>query len=257
MPKSSLLCIIFNKNITKNRVAEISIYPILGINFVGTLGFSIVLPFLIFLVTRFGGNALIYGIIGAAYSAFQLIGDPILGRWSDRFGRKRVLLLSQLGTLFSWIIFLVALLIPPVKILNINIPLVGYFSLTLPLLILFISRSFDGLTGGNVSVANAYLADVSNKKNRNENFGKMSVSANLGFIIGPAVAGMLGATALKEILPVIIALFISVIATLLIIFILPESQHCRLASDPEKPNVRKLFGQEHKECYDYTEKNNS
>ena len=58
----------------------ISIYPILSVNFVGTLGFSIVLPFLVFLVTRLGGNALIYGIMGATYSFFQLIGAPILGR---------------------------------------------------------------------------------------------------------------------------------------------------------------------------------
>ena len=67
----------------------ISLYPILAVNFVGTLGFSIVLPFLIFLVTRFGGNAVIYGIMGATYSAFQLIGAPILGKWSDIYGRKK------------------------------------------------------------------------------------------------------------------------------------------------------------------------
>ena len=66
--------------------ARVSIYPILTVNFVGTLGFSIVLPFLVFLVTRLGGNALIYGVMGATYSFFQLIGAPILGRWSDRYG---------------------------------------------------------------------------------------------------------------------------------------------------------------------------
>ena len=73
--------------------------PILSVAFVGTLGFSIVLPFLVFVVTRLGGNALVYGAVGATYSAFQLIGAPVLGRWSDRFGRRRVLLLSQWGTL--------------------------------------------------------------------------------------------------------------------------------------------------------------
>ena len=85
-----------------------SIYPILIVNFVGTLGFSIVLPFLVFLVKRWGGNALVYGLMGSTYSLFQLVGAPILGRWSDRYGRRRILLLSQLGTLTSWLVFLFA-----------------------------------------------------------------------------------------------------------------------------------------------------
>ena len=100
---------------TKDREA-VSRAPILLVNFVGTLGFSIVLPFLVFLVTRWGGNALIYGIMGATYSAFQLVGAPVLGRWSDKYGRRKILLLSQLGTLFSWVLFLVALY-PPVTVL--------------------------------------------------------------------------------------------------------------------------------------------
>ena len=87
-------------------VSTASLYPILSVNFVGTLGFSIVLPFLVFLVTKFGGNAFVYGVMGATYSGFQLIGAPLLGRWSDVYGRKKILFLSQLGTLLSWVIFL-------------------------------------------------------------------------------------------------------------------------------------------------------
>jgi len=67
---------------------QISLFPILLVNFIGTLGFSIVLPFLVFLVTDFGGNALVFGIVAAMYPALQLIGAPILGRWSDHYGRK-------------------------------------------------------------------------------------------------------------------------------------------------------------------------
>jgi MFS family permease len=240
---------LMNKLNKNNNSVKISIYPILTVNFVGTLGFGIVLPFLVFLVTRYGGNAFIYGIMGATYSAFQLIGAPILGRWSDMYGRKRILLLSQLGTLLSWIIFLIALYLPQTQILMVDSPLVGSFTLSLPLIFLFIARLFDGLTGGNVSVANAYLADITAEDKRNENFGKMAVSANLGFIFGPALAGLLGTTSLKETLPVLAALIISVIASLLIAFLLPESKKCTLKKIPEAANVRKVFGQEHKDCY--------
>jgi MFS family permease len=83
---------------TVTETNQVSIFPILSVNFIGTLGYSIILPFLIILVLKFGGNELIYGIMGATYSFFQLIGAPILGNWSDRFGRKKILLLSQAGT---------------------------------------------------------------------------------------------------------------------------------------------------------------
>ena len=167
-----------------------SIYPILSVNFVGALGFSIVLPFLVFLVTRLGGNALVYGVMGATYSFFQLIGAPILGRWSDRYGRKRILLLSQLGTLASWGIFLIALFLPVTTVVEVDSNVLGAFTLTVPLIVLFVARALDGVTGGNVSVANAYLADVTDDANRSANFGKMAASSNLGFIFGPAIAGV-------------------------------------------------------------------
>ena len=78
---------------------QITIFPLLLSNFIGTMGFSIVLPFLVFLVIDFGGNSIVYGILAAVYPAFQLIGAPILGRWSDTIGRKKVLLISSAGTL--------------------------------------------------------------------------------------------------------------------------------------------------------------
>ena len=138
--------------------ARPSLYPILAVTFVGSLGFSIVLPFLVFLVTRLGGNAVIYGVVGATYSVFQLVGAPILGRWSDRVGRKKVLLLSQLGTLAAWGIFLFALTLPVRPLFAVDSSVLGTFTLTVPLAVLFVARALDGLTGGNVSVANAYLA---------------------------------------------------------------------------------------------------
>ena len=236
-------------NLTKIRT-NISIYPILSVNFVGTLGFSIVLPFLVFLVTKWGGNALIYGIMGATYSFFQLIGAPILGKWSDKIGRRKVLLLSQTGTLLSWLILLIAFFLPVNNLFSVNSTLLGEFTLTLPLLVLFIARAADGLTGGNVSVANAYLADISSDENRIGNYGKMSISSNLGFVLGPAIAGLLGATAMGEILPVTAALIISAVATVLIIVKLPESNPCAVSKHLDASNINKVFGQELKPCYE-------
>jgi MFS family permease len=224
--------------------------PLLSVNFIGTLGYSIIIPFLVYLIEDLGGNAMIYGIVGATYSAFQLIGAPILGSWSDRVGRKKILLISQLGTFLSWGIFAVALLLPVREIAKANSSLFGIFTLTLPLLLIFLARALDGLTGGNVSVANAYLADITAEEDRSKNFGRMSISANLGFILGPALAGVLGATLLAELLPVLVAFGISFTAVFVILLMLPESKPCVMSKVPEGSSVRKVFGQEHKECYE-------
>ena len=228
---------------------QIPLYPLLLINFIGTLGFSIVLPFLVFLVIDFGGNAIVYGILAAVYPAFQLVGAPILGRWSDIYGRKKVLLVSQGGTLIGWIFFLFALFLPIENLFSIDSPLFGAIVITIPLIVLFFARAIDGITGGNVSVANAYLADVSTDVNRSKNYGKMAVSSNLGFIVGPAIAGILGSTMYKEVLPVLAALVLSLITLFVIGFTLKESKPAALIQVPEKGNIGKVFAQECKECY--------
>lgn len=228
-----------------NQRNTIPLLPLLSVNFIGTLGYSIILPFLIFLVADFGGNAVMYGIISATYSVFQFIGAPLLGRWSDQRGRRRILLLSQAGTCLAWVIFLVALFLPD----NIIGELPGEIILSIPLLVIFVARAVDGLTGGNISVANAYLADITPEKDRKKNFGKMSASANLGYIIGPALAGVLGATLLEEKLPIIAALVISLIALGIIYYRLPESKPCDAFTIPDEENTRKVLGQEHQECY--------
>ena len=228
---------------------RVSIFPILTVDFVGTLGFSIVLPSLVFLVTRFGGNAFVFGLMGATYSFFQLLGAPLLGRWSDRYGRRRILLVSELGTLVSWAVFLTAIMLPDLPLANIDSKVFGSFLLTVPLVALFVARALAGITGGNVSIANAYLADISDDADRSVNFGKMAVASNLGFVFGPALAGLLGALGMGEVFTVVAALLISVLACLIIAFGLPDSTPCVLGADPEHANVRKLFGQEQKECF--------
>lgn len=230
--------------------SKIPLFPVLLVNFIGTLGFSIVLPFLVFLVLKLGGNPVVYGLVGATYPAFQLVGAPILGRWSDRSGRKKVLLLSQAGTLLSWVIFAIALFLPRTELVSFDSSPLGTFSLTLPLVLIFAARALDGLTGGNISVANAYVADITSEEDRSRSFGRMSVSSNMGFIIGPAMAALLGATALGESLPVFAALVISLVATILIALLLTESNPCVLEQNPECKDVHKVFGQEHKDCFE-------
>lgn len=236
---------------TSVQKERISIIPLLLINFVGTLGFSIVLPFLVFLVTDFGGNALVYGILSATYPAFQLIGAPLLGRWSDLYGRRKILLLSHLGTLAGWIVFFVALFLPVSDLFKVDSAIIGTFVITLPLAVLFLARAVDGLTGGNVSVADAYVADISSDENRSRNFGKMGMASNLGFVIGPALAGILSATVYGEILPVSVAMILSLAVLVVIIFVLKESKSKSsiVMQIPEKDKVGKVFAFECKECY--------
>ena len=222
--------------------------PILLVNFIGTMGYSIVLPFLIIIVLNFGGNELVYGALGATYSFFQLIGAPILGKWSDKIGRRKVLLISQGGTFLAWVIFLIALIVGKNEPMSTQ----KILFLSLPLLLLFLARALDGITGGNVSVANAYLADITTEEDRNKNFGKMSASANIGFIAGPVLAGLLGATVLGEILPVAAAMLISLVAILVIKFQLVESNPCTIENPLDQARIRKIFGQEHKECHKMT-----
>ncbi|MDQ3968923.1 MAG: MFS transporter [Thermoproteota archaeon] len=226
-----------------------SIFPLFLITFIGTLGFSIVLPFLVFLVIDLGGNAIVYGILSATYPAFQLIGAPILGRWSDIYGRKKILLLSHGGTLAGWMIFLIALFLPVNNLFSIDSAIIGTFVITLPLAALFLARAIDGLTGGNVSVANAYVADISSDENRSKNFGKLAISSNLGFIVGPALAGILGATVYGEVLPVLAALILSLAVLAVIVFVLKETKYSILMKIPEKNNVGRVFSFESKECY--------
>ncbi len=230
---------------------NIPLLPLLAVNFIGTLGFSIVLPFLVFLVDRLGGNAFVYGLASAMYPIFQFIGAPVLGRWSDIYGRKKVLLLCQAGTVISWIVFLGALFLPIIPLFKVDSEIIGTFVFTVPLAMLFFARALDGLTGGDISVANAYLADITPEMDRNRNFGKMAISSNFGFIVGPLLAGILSITEFGDIAPILGAIIISIAGALLIILYLPESKECYLAGPEEAENIekiRKIFGYEIREC---------
>ncbi|MEM9362089.1 MAG: MFS transporter [Bacteroidota bacterium] len=226
------------------------IFPILLVNFIGILGYSLVIPILIFIVTDFGGNGFIYGILGAMYPFFQFIGAPLLGKLSDKIGRKKVLMLSQMGTFVAWVLFIIAFALPETSLWSQNTDLTGTYTMTLPLLVIFLARIFDGFTGGNISVANAYMSDISTDEDRSKNFGRMGASTSLGFVLGPAFAGVLASTLLGEILPLLLAALISLIAIFVINFRLKESVPCVVDTrGVSLKNIRRFFQVEHKDCY--------
>lgn len=218
--------------------------PVLLVQFIGTLGFSIALPFLVFLVTDFGGAPWTYGVVGATYSAFQLFGAPLLGRWSDSVGRRKVLLLSQAGTLAAWLLFLLAFSLPKAAFWHFE-----GATVTWPLLVVFGARALDGITGGNVSVANAYVADltIGREATRQRVFGWMGIAASLGFTVGPALGASLAATRFGYGAPVVAAAAISAVATGLC-FALPRTVgRCPEGPAPE-PGVTKILGQQQRRC---------
>ncbi len=235
---------------TKKDTRQSELFAIYLVNFIGALGLSLVLPFLVFLVSDFGGNSLIYGLVGASFSFFQLIGAPLLGRYSDRVGRRKALLISQAGTFVAWCILFLSLLLPRTTLFSVESEVVGAFTVSLPLLILLASRSLDGLTGGNISVANAYLVDVSTEDNQARNFGRMASASNLGFILGPMIGGVLGATVYREQLPVLFAAAVALFGLGLIYWSLPEKKPVVIEEPPCKNMNRRLLGKECKDSFD-------
>ena len=142
------------------------VLPIFVIVLVGLLGLTIIIPLLPLYATSFGANAFVIGLLGATYPLMQFIGAPILGRLSDRYGRKPVLLISQLGTLAGFILLGLANALP----------------------LLFLSRIIDGISGANISTAQAAISDVTTEKNRTQGLGLIGAAFGLGFIIGPIIA---------------------------------------------------------------------
>jgi DHA1 family tetracycline resistance protein-like MFS transporter len=200
------------------------IAPLLAVSFLASLGFSIVMPFLVFLVEAYGGNAFVMGAIGAAFWTAQLVGAPWLGALSDRLGRRRVLFTSQLGALAAWAIFLGALAVPRTELVRVDTAITGAFVVTVPLLLVALSRITDGLVNGSISVANAYLADVTSEDERKASFGRLGAASSLGFVIGPLLAGFLARGTDGVTLLLVIAMALSAVGALLVRFRLPDPQ---------------------------------
>ncbi|HVY46498.1 MAG TPA: MFS transporter, partial [Minicystis sp.] len=143
--------------------------PIFLTVFVDVLGLTLVLPLLPFYAEHFGATAFEVTMIAASYSACQLVSGPLLGRLSDRVGRKPTLLASQMGTLVGFLVLAFAS----------------------QLWMLFLGRIIDGSTAGNLSIAQAYISDVTTPDKRTRAFAVIGISFGMGFLIGPALSGVL------------------------------------------------------------------
>lgn len=185
--------------------------------FVDLLGFSLILPLLPYYAEKFGASATVIGLLTASYAAASLIGAPLMGRLSDRFGRRRILLLSVAGTFIGFLLLGLAEPIGrSIAVLAAAASINGFV-----LSILFVSRMVDGVTGGNITVAQAYISDITDEKNRAKGLGIIGAAFGLGFIIGPAVGGLLSRWGYG--VPAFAAAGLSLINLISIFFFLPES----------------------------------
>src|SRR5512145_3032685 len=169
--------------------------------FVNLVGFGIIIPLLPFYAVTFGASPLVVGLLFASFSLSQLIASPILGALSDRWGRRPVLIFSLLGTVVSFAMLAVAQ----------------------SLAMLFAARIVDGLSGGNITTARAYIADVTAESDRARAYGMLGAAFGLGFILGPALGGAFSYISYTA--PIWAAAVITLVATALAWFWLPETLH--------------------------------
>ena len=185
--------------------------------FVDLLGFGLILPLLPYYAETFGATPLVIGFLVASYAAASLVGAPVLGRLSDRFGRRPILLLSVAGTFVGYLLLGFA---QPIGQLVAN--LFSSHSVNAFIIgIMFLSRIIDGLTGGNITVAQAYITDVTDKTNRARGLGIIGSAFGLGFILGPAAGGLLSRWGYN--IPAFAAAGLALLNLISIFFFLPES----------------------------------
>jgi DHA1 family tetracycline resistance protein-like MFS transporter len=185
--------------------------------FVDLLGFSLILPLLPYYAEKFGATPAVIGLLTASYAAASLIGAPLMGRLSDRFGRRLILLLSIAGTFVGFLLLAFAEPIGRSLASLVASTAINVFVMA----VLFLSRSVDGLTGGNITVAQAYISDITDEKNRARGLGLIGAAFGLGFIIGPAVGGLLSKYGYS--VPALVAAGLSFMNLISIFFFLPES----------------------------------
>ena len=175
-----------------------ALLPIFLIVAVDVLGFTIILPLLPFYSERLGASPTIVGTLVATYAVCQLIAGPILGQLSDRMGRRPILLLSQAGTLAGFLLL----------------------AFSMHIWMLFIARAIDGVTAGNLSIAQAYISDVTRPEQRARSFAVIGIAFGFGFLVGPAISGFLAHFGYQA--PIFAACALSLTSFLCTFFLLPQ-----------------------------------
>jgi predicted MFS family arabinose efflux permease len=173
--------------------------PIFLIVSVDVLGLTIILPLLPFYAEKFGASPSVVGLLVSTYAFCQLIAGPMLGRMSDHVGRRPLLLVSQLGTFVGFLIL-------------------AYAN---ALWLIFFSRVIDGLTAGNLSLAQAYISDVTKPEDRAKSFALIGIAFGMGFLIGPGISGYLSQFSYQY--PIFAAAALSATSILATYFLLPST----------------------------------
>ena len=186
------------------------LWVLVFIAIINSMGFGIIIPLLYPYGKKFGVTEHTIGLLTAAFSIAQFFATPVLGSLSDKFGRKPILVISLIGTCASFILF----------------------GLANSIFMLFAARILDGLTGGNISVAQAMVSDISTPEERAKNFGILGSAFGFGFVIGPAVGGLLSQIGMK--VPFYFAAGIAVVGVLLTMFLLKETNQKKGEKDEQQ-----------------------
>ncbi|MHB8462266.1 MAG: MFS transporter [Vulcanimicrobiaceae bacterium] len=175
--------------------------PILGITFIDIIGFSMMIPMLPYFITHFGASPIVVGVLLSIFSLCQLVAGPVWGHLSDRFGRKIILIISQVGATIGWAMLAFA-------------PTIGW---------VFVARIIEGVSGGNIGITQAYVADLVEPKERSKAFGYIGATFGAGMVFGPVGGGLLYAKFGFE-TPFLVAAALQFLTLGLTIFLLPESR---------------------------------
>lgn len=201
------------------RKSGASLLPLFLTVFIGLVGFGIIIPILPLYAESLHASPTTIGMLLASYSLMQMLATPYLGALSDKYGRRPVLLLSQAGTVISFILL----------------------GLAGSLRMLFLARVLDGVSGGNISTAQAYISDVTEERNRARAFGLIGAAFGIGFIAGPAIGGFLGRNG-NYAAPAYAAAAIALVALVLTFFLLPESLPLDRRGAIRRPQVLDITG---------------